>query len=460
MKIIEMEAMAAEEIREPALEAMHRANDLFGPLILPFFAILKKEELTWKEELEIAKKYRNRFSDTGCLLWSPEEPGTTSPVRIHDTQELILNMRGMTGTILAQQAADIKKTGTVEKLPGGGLKISGREGIPGGTAGEEEDIVTIDETGEIGGGEEDILSDKEIAILKDAFFSLPNDLKIHWAIDGGLHVVWAEIPERLPEPENTEEKEEEGISEVKTAVEIRDRRGAGIQEVRITATEIYAEFQGDSIPDYVDGLIIPNDLIHSVTRLPERYAILLKIEEEQKEEMDEIFRRISETNITNIDLILPTACNPEELEYTQRLMEKHGLYRSRGFRVMATIAHPCALLIASELADVSDGLYVDMPELLNEMYGGEAIYSVKGAYMLPLKRCISMIQNAVKREGKGGRKRVIYCIPPGADDEISAILVREGVRSVSCSPTDIDRVVDAIAREEHRLLLRNVGLNG
>jgi len=457
MKIIEMESMTAEEIREPALEAMHRANDLFGPLILPFFAILKKEELTWKEELEIAKEYRNRFSDTGCLLWSPEELGKTPPVRIHDTQELILNMRGMAGTILAQQAADIKKTGTVEKLLGGGLKISGREGIPGGTA--EEDIVTINETGEIEGGEEDILSDKEIAILKDAFFSLPNDLKIHWAIDGGLHVVWAEILERLPEPENTEEKEEEGSPEVKTAVEIRDRRGAGIQEVRFTATEIYAEFQGDSIPDYVDGLIIPHDLIHSVTGLPERCAIFLKIEKEQKEELDEIFRRISETNITNIDLILPTACNPEELEYTQRLMEKHGLYRSRGFRVMATIAHPCALLIARELVDVSDGLYVDMPELLNDMYGGEAIYSVKGAYLLPLKRGISMIQNAVKREGKEGQKRVIYCIPPGADDEISAIIVKEGVRSVSCSPADIDRVVDAIAREEHRLLLRNVGLN-
>ncbi len=458
MKIIEMKSMTSEAIREPALEAMHRANELFAPLILPFFAILKKEELTWKEELEIAKEYRNRFSDTGCLLWSPEELATTPPVRIHDTQELILDMRGMAGTIIAQQAADIKKTGTVEKLPGGGLKISGREGIPDGTA--EEDIVTINETGEIEGGEEDILSDKEIAILKDAFFSLPGDLKIHWAIDGGLHVVWAEILERPPEPENIEEKEEEGIPEVKTAVEIMDRRGAGVQEVRFTATEIYVEFQGDSIPDYVDGLIIPHDLIHSVTGLPERYAVLLKIEEEQKEELDEIFRRISEMNITSIDLILPTACNPEELEYTQRLMEKHGLYRSRGFRVMATIRHPCALLIASELADASNGLYVDMPELMNEMYGGEAVPAVKRGYLLPLNRGISMIQNALRKEGNGERKRAIYRIPPDADDEILALLVKEGVQAVSCVSPEIEGIVDAITREEHRLLLRNVGLRG
>ena len=459
MKTITMEELAAEEIREPSLEAMHRAIDLFRPFILPFITILKKETLTWKEELEIAKEYRDRFSDTGCFLWSPEELAAAPPVRIHDPQELILGLRDMTGTIVAQQAVDIKKTGTVERLPKGGFKIIGREAIPGGAAGI--DIVIINEDGEIEGGEEDIMEDGEITLLKDAFSSLPGDLKIHWAINGGLHVVWAEIVEQMPEPESVEEKEEEETEVPENAVDMVSSREATTAEVRFTATEIYAEFRkGESIPDYVDGLIIPHDLPDSVSGLPERYGIFLKIDEKRKEELDEIFRGISERRKSPVGLILPAACNPEELEYMQRLMEKYGLYRSRGFRIMATIRHPCALLIADELAEASDGLYVDMPALIDEMYGGEAVYAVKGAYMLPLKRGISMIRNAVRKEDKGERKRTIYRIPPGADDEISAILVKEGVRSVSCSPADIGRVVDAIAREEHRLLLRNVGLNG
>ena len=457
MKIITVEELAAEDIREPALEAMHRAIDLFRPFILPFIAILKEETLTWKEELEVAKEYRERFEETGCFLWSPEGLVAKPPVRIRDPQELILGLRDLTGTILVQQGADVKKSGTAERLPDGGLRIVGREGIPGSDA--EIDIVIIGEDGGLEGGEGEIMEEGDITLLKDAFATLPDGLKVHWAIDGGLHVVWAEAVETVAEgePESAGEKEEEKAAEGMGTVDVTSSREATAPEVRFTATEIYAEFRkGESIPDYVDGLIIPHDLPDSVSGLPERYGIFLKIDEGLKEELDEIFRGIGGKKDGSVNIILPPICNPEEVEYMRRIMEKYGLYRSRGFRVMATIRHPCALLVVEELAELSDGLYVDLPALIDEMYG-EALSEVKGAYLLPLSRAISIIQNALQ---KGEQKRAIYFIPPGADNDIPAMLVKEGSSGISCTPSDINRVVDAIAREEHRLLLRNVGLKG
>lgn len=444
MNIITMEDISGGNLQDPSLEAVQRAIELFRPFVRPFFLIEREEKLTWSDEMEALKEYRKRFSKSGCFLWTKGE----RPVLAADPQEFILNLRGMEGRIILMEAAEIKKSGTVEGLDGS-LRITGRKGIPDGAG--DIDVVIIDEDGSIEGGEEDILTDDEIRLIADAFSDLPTDLRIHWAIDGGLRVVWAETVERMPETEDKEDViEEKEVPEpvadesepTEPAIEI-ERREA---DIRITATEIYAEFRkGESIPEHIDGLIIPDEMIGVMAKIPERYRIVLKLG--NKEGLEDALQRVKKVNRYPAEIILPPVCNPEEVEEMLRTMEEHG-FSSRGFHTLASIKHPCDLLISSELAEVCDGLYVDLPCLMDEIYGGAG---ETGADLLLVKKAIEMVQASL-RPGQ----KAIYRIPDG--DEIPPLLVREGGRSVSCEPEKIERITAIIAREEQRILLRSVGL--
>jgi len=220
---------------------------------------------------------------------------------------------------------------------------------------------------------------------------------------------------------------------------------------------MYVEFNGENaIPDSADGLIVPPDYLDSVL-FPANLAAFLKIDESLKGEIGKLFEKISSSSHNFEGLILPPVCDPEEIEYMCRLMEKHGLYRSRGLRVLATVKHPCSLLVASELMNASDGLYIDMTGLIRELYGENASLVMKERNVLALEKTVSMLQNAVEADGE---KDIIYSLTPDFESDMAALLVSRGVRAVSCTSIRMESTVDAMAREEHRLLLRNVGSRG
>jgi len=445
MNIITMEEISSGNLQDSPLDAVQRAIELFRPFVRSFFLIEKEEKLTWSEEMEALQEYRRHFSNSGCFLWTPGG----KPVLVDEPQEFIINLRGMQGTVIVMEAAEIKKSGTVERSDGT-MRITGREGIP--DIGADLDVVVIAEDGGIEGGEEDILEDDEIRLISDAFSDLPNDLRIHWVIDGGLHVMWAEAVERMSEPE-TADKEEREEEEREAMEPVRDEPEPTIEisrredDIRITATEIYAEFcEGDSIPEHIDGLIIPVELTGLMAKIPDRYRIVLKLED--KEGLEGILHKLKEIK-KSPEIILPPVCNPEEAEEMLRRMEEQGFYSSR-FRTMASIKDPCELLISSELAEVCDGLYVDLPALIDRIC---ADTEGTGACILPVRKAIEMVQAAL-RPGQ----KAIYRIPAG--DDIPALLVREGGQSVSCEPARIKRITAAIAREEQRILLKSVGLKG
>jgi len=451
MNIVRMDELATAGIKDFSTDGVVRALSLFEPLFLPFFVVRREGELSWKDELDLAREYRDLASEAGCFVW---RPGST-PQRVRTPQELILELRQTSGDVIVQRAVDVRATGTAELLPDGAFRVESREGLPG--AGGRSDTLTVAD-GEIIGGEEDVISDDDLSMIRSAFSSLPDDLVVHWAIDGGLHAVWADVAERAeaePEEEETEPEDEDGAPLPAPVPETAPGMRPEPSKVRFTAAEIYVEVEGDEFPHQADGVIVPASRLSSAP-LSADATLLLRIERDEGTE--EVFEGLKGADPLSFSgIILPPVCSAEELEYMVRLMEGHGIYRTRGFRILATVRYPCALLVADELLRVSEGLFVDTAALIDEMFGGESASSVvKGPSALALKRAVSILQEAADRAD--GEKTVIYSVPPGLESEMAALLVSGGARAVSTVPGRMESTVDAVAREEHRLLLREVGL--
>lgn len=166
-----------------------------------------------------------------------------------------------------------------------------------------------------------------------------------------------------------------------------------------------------------------------------------------------------EMGLTNLKVMVPFCRTPEEGKKVIAEMAKHGLTQGKnGLEVYVMVEIPSNVLLAEQFAEIFDGFSIGSNDLTQLVLGVDRDSQLLANQFDERNDAVKiMITAAIKAAKKKGKKIGICGQAPSDYPEYSALLVKEGINSISLNPDALFKAFKVIVAEEKNLQRSNEG---
>ena len=168
-------------------------------------------------------------------------------------------------------------------------------------------------------------------------------------------------------------------------------------------------------------------------------------------------KKLRDNGLTNVWTMLPFARNTSEVKDTIKIMEEEGLERSDNFKIWLMAETPSLVLQADDFAKLCDGFSIGSNDLTQLMLGvdrdSELLYNL-GYFNERDPAVLKAIQLLIKAAHNNDITISICGQAPSLYPEFAALLVEEGIDSISANPDSVIRTRRSVNGAERNLLLQ------
>tara|TARA_B100000029_G_scaffold235347_2_gene232506 strand:+ start:27302 stop:29614 length:2313 start_codon:yes stop_codon:yes gene_type:complete len=168
-------------------------------------------------------------------------------------------------------------------------------------------------------------------------------------------------------------------------------------------------------------------------------------------------KKLRDSGLTNVWTMLPFARNTSEVKDTIKIMEEEGLKRSEDFKIWLMAETPSLVIQADDFAKLCDGFSIGSNDLTQLMLGvdrdSELLYNL-GYFNERDPAVLQAIQLLIKAAHANDITISICGQAPSLYPEFAALLVEEGIDSISANPDSVIRTRRSVNGAERTLLLQ------
>ena len=168
-------------------------------------------------------------------------------------------------------------------------------------------------------------------------------------------------------------------------------------------------------------------------------------------------KKLRDNGFTNVWTMLPFARNTSEVKDTIKIMQEEGLERSDNFKIWLMAETPSLVLQADDFAKLCDGFSIGSNDLTQLMLGvdrdSELLYNL-GYFNERDPAVLKAIQLLIKAAHNNDITISICGQAPSLYPEFAALLVEEGIDSISANPDSVIRTRRSVNGAERNLLLQ------
>jgi len=168
-------------------------------------------------------------------------------------------------------------------------------------------------------------------------------------------------------------------------------------------------------------------------------------------------KKLRDNGLTNVWTMLPFARNTSEVKDTIKIMQEEGLERSDDFKIWLMAETPSLVLQADDFAKLCDGFSIGSNDLTQLMLGvdrdSELLYNL-GYFNERDPAVLKAIQLLIKAAHANDITISICGQAPSLYPEFAALLVEEGIDSISANPDSVIRTRRSVNGAERNLLLQ------
>lgn len=168
-------------------------------------------------------------------------------------------------------------------------------------------------------------------------------------------------------------------------------------------------------------------------------------------------KKLRDDGLTNVWTMLPFARNTSEVKDTIKIMQEEGLERSDDFKIWLMAETPSLVLQADDFAKLCDGFSIGSNDLTQLMLGvdrdSELLYNL-GYFNERDPAVLKAIQLLIKAAHANDITISICGQAPSLYPEFAALLVEEGIDSISANPDSVIRTRRSVNGAERNLLLQ------
>ncbi len=171
-------------------------------------------------------------------------------------------------------------------------------------------------------------------------------------------------------------------------------------------------------------------------------------------ELEAIKRVRNHYGYKNLNLMIPFVRSVNELRQVKKIVVSHGLIRSASFKLWMMVEIPVNVILLDEFIKVGiDGVSVGTNDLTMLMLGTDRDNEhVRADYDERNPAILWALERIIKTANKHGITSSVCGQAPSRYPEITALLVKNGVTSVSVTPDMIDKTRQVIYETEKKLI--------
>tara|TARA_B100000949_G_C14279347_1_gene451096 strand:- start:674 stop:2992 length:2319 start_codon:yes stop_codon:yes gene_type:complete len=168
-------------------------------------------------------------------------------------------------------------------------------------------------------------------------------------------------------------------------------------------------------------------------------------------------KKIRNNGMTNVWVMLPFARTIPEVIRTLEIMKEEGLERSNDFKVWLMAETPSLVIQADDFAKLCDGFSIGSNDLTQLMLGvdrdSELLYNM-GYFNERDPAVLKAIKSLIKSAHDNNITISICGQAPSNYPDFAAMLVKEGIDSISANPDSVIRTRRSVAGAERKELLK------
>jgi pyruvate,water dikinase len=159
-----------------------------------------------------------------------------------------------------------------------------------------------------------------------------------------------------------------------------------------------------------------------------------------------------EMGFDNVVVMVPFCRSPEEADEVCKVMAEHGLERGKdGLQLYVMTEIPSNVIRADDFAERFDGFSIGSNDLTQLTLGIDRdSEALSGLFSERDPAVMWMIEEAIKRARKNGRKIGLCGQAPSNDPEFAQFLVEAGINSISVTPDSFLDVKRNVAEAEKK----------
>ena len=171
-------------------------------------------------------------------------------------------------------------------------------------------------------------------------------------------------------------------------------------------------------------------------------------------------KKLRDSGMTNVWVMLPFARTLSEVKDTLKIMNEEGLERTTDFKVWLMAETPSLVIQADDFAKLCDGFSIGSNDLTQLMLGvdrdSELLYNL-GYFNERDPAVLKAIKILIHAAHNNDITISICGQAPSLYPEFAALLVKEGIDSISANPDSVIRTRRSVAGAERKELLKRPG---
>ena len=168
-------------------------------------------------------------------------------------------------------------------------------------------------------------------------------------------------------------------------------------------------------------------------------------------------KKLRDAGMSNVWVMLPFARTIPEVKETLKIMQEEGLERSDDFKVWLMAETPSLVIQADDFAKLCDGFSIGSNDLTQLMLGvdrdSELLHSL-GYFNERDPAVLKAIKSLIRAAHDHDITISICGQAPSLYPDFAALLVKEGIDSISANPDSVIRTRRSVAGAERKELLR------
>ena len=168
-------------------------------------------------------------------------------------------------------------------------------------------------------------------------------------------------------------------------------------------------------------------------------------------------KKLRDAGMSNVWVMLPFARTIPEVKETLKIMQEEGLERSDNFKVWLMAETPSLVIQADDFAKLCDGFSIGSNDLTQLMLGvdrdSELLHSL-GYFNERDPAVLKAIKSLIRAAHDNDITISICGQAPSLYPDFAALLVKEGIDSISANPDSVIRTRRSVAGAERKELLR------
>ena len=168
-------------------------------------------------------------------------------------------------------------------------------------------------------------------------------------------------------------------------------------------------------------------------------------------------KKLRDAGMSNVWVMLPFARTIPEVKETLKIMQEEGLERSDDFKVWLMAETPSLVIQADDFAKLCDGFSIGSNDLTQLMLGvdrdSELLHS-RGYFNERDPAVLKAIKSLIRAAHDNDITISICGQAPSLYPDFAALLVKEGIDSISANPDSVIRTRRSVAGAERKELLR------